>query len=173
MVKIMFTLSHAIPIACVCLLLVTEVSSQALQNNGGQAADGVQMAQARLFPAIASPAPPPDCSSEFRTFDGTCTNAANPFFGSVDRPQLLPDGVSSTVIARDDLPSAREISNAVLAQSQDMFSRRRLNELVTFFGQVSCQANLPQALFKIILFLILLILLFGSSLSITISLPLA
>lgn len=134
----MGTFLHAVSGVCCTLLLVTQVSGQALQNNGDQVAGAPGILGIQSLDAPPAPDAPPVCPADFRTFDGICTNLANPLFGSINRPQLLPDGVSSTEFSRGDLPSARAISNAVLTQSKDVFSRRRLNELVTFFGQVSC-----------------------------------
>lgn len=82
------------------------------------------------------------CSDEFRTIDGTCTNLRDRLWGSSSRPQLLPNGVSSAKIALDDLPSAREISNVICKQSKDVPSRRKLSELLTYFGQVRVVAIL-------------------------------
>lgn len=134
------------------ILLIAQVSAQAprrnargrrrtrrvrASRNGGTQAVEIPILQAvepgtPVFEAILA-AP---CSNDFRTIDGTCTNLRDRLLGSTLRPQLLPNGVSSATITRNDLPSARDISNAICKQTQDVFSSRGLSELFTFFGQV-------------------------------------
>lgn len=76
------------------------------------------------------------CDVEIRFFDGTCTNDVFRVSGSASTAHFsyFP-GLSSTVPTGTDLPSARSISNIVSNQPENVFNRRNLNELVTFFGQ--------------------------------------
>ena len=69
------------------------------------------------------------CSTEFRTFDGTCNNNNNE--GAAVQPQLrLAEGDEG-----EGRPNAREVSNAVFNQVGSTPNDRNMNELVTFFGQ--------------------------------------
>lgn len=80
-----------------------------------------------------------NCSVDFRSFDGTCTSIGPPIrrlWGSTNRPQFSYFTGRDTLIPRGaDLPSARRISNAVHSSSSDIFDKRNLNEITTFFGQ--------------------------------------
>jgi hypothetical protein len=78
-------------------------------------------------------------SDEVRTYDGWGNNLANPTWGAANT-QLLRntpvdygDGMASPAGA--DRPSARAISNAVLAQSGSILSSRHLSAFVFQWGQ--------------------------------------
>jgi len=77
-------------------------------------------------------------SLEFYSIDGTGNNLANPDQGSTDE-QLIrlvsvgyEDGISTPV---EDLPSAREISNAVVAQTESTENERLLSDYIWIWGQ--------------------------------------
>lgn len=161
--KSVVTFTRALTVTCLILLFAIQVSAQAPRRNARSrrrrrarirtrrngrfrnvevdiltAADpGTELFDAKLAET---------CSSEFRTIDGTCTNNRDRLWGSSLRPQLLPGGVSSATVARGDLPSARAVSNVICKQSQDVFCRRGLSELLTFFGQVSENVFRPTTL---------------------------
>lgn len=79
------------------------------------------------------------CSLDIRTFDGSCTNLGAPsrkLWASTNRPQFSYFAGRDTRVPRgSDLPSARFISNAISKSSRDVFDKRGLNEMATFFGQ--------------------------------------
>lgn len=138
--------SHIQVFALVALLLSAHVLAQAPRANGGDTQAEIVTANNEVveFAALAPVDPgtaafmaklEEECGNDFRNIDGSCTNKANRLWGSANRPQLLPDGVSNTVFPNTDLPSARLVSNLVCKQSKDKFSRRGLSEMVTFFGQ--------------------------------------
>ncbi len=90
------------------------------------------------------PAPRPDSGAavfpeEFRTIDGTDNNAANPFWGSAGIPFLrrttvaYADGLSAP--AGDDLPSARAVSNAAVAQDESRPNSSGVSDFVWQWGQ--------------------------------------
>lgn len=76
---------------------------------------------------------------EFRTVDGTGNNAENPTWGSVGIPYLrltsvsYEDGISS--LAGSGLPSAREVSNAVVAQDASKPNAQGASDFVWQWGQ--------------------------------------
>ncbi|MEQ8790417.1 MAG: peroxidase family protein [Pirellulaceae bacterium] len=77
--------------------------------------------------------------TEFASIDGSGNNVDNPEWGSVDE-QLLRitspdygDGVSTP--AGDDRPSAREVSNAVVAQTGSTTNDRYLTDITWLWGQ--------------------------------------
>lgn len=76
------------------------------------------------------------CKDAFRTFDGTCTNKRHKLWASAGRPHYsyFRDHTSKTP-AGQDLPSARYISNVLSKQVGNVYNRRRISELLTFFGQ--------------------------------------
>lgn len=77
-----------------------------------------------------------DCTSPYRTLDGTCTNPSFKVLGSAGLAQFsYALRRSSKYPSGKGLPSPRLISNIVSAQPGDILSRRGLNELTTFFGQ--------------------------------------
>lgn len=76
------------------------------------------------------------CDSQYRSFDGTCTNHIYKVAGSASTAQYsyIPR-LSSTLPTGTGLPSARHISNIVCAQNGDVPNRRGMSEFVVFFGQ--------------------------------------
>lgn len=88
-----------------------------------------------------SPVDPPgdDLASDVRSIDGTDNNVANPNFGSAGESFLLTtetayaDGISEP--SGDDRPSAREVSNQLVAQEDSVLSARNLSGLIYVFGQ--------------------------------------
>lgn len=85
-----------------------------------------------VFPAAASPLAQCQKHHYVQTYDGTCNNLANPSWGSARTPFRL---VSDTRDHDSDLPNPRTISNRVCKEPWPVPNRRRLSELVTFFGQ--------------------------------------
>lgn len=76
------------------------------------------------------------CSDEFRTYDGTCTNKRDKLWASAGRPHFSYfKGHTSKTPTGNGLPSARYISNELSKQAGNIYNRRRLSELFTFFGQ--------------------------------------
>ena len=82
----------------------------------------------------------PDEMGEVRSIDGTGNNLLNPEWGSTGQlflriaPEAYEDGVSS--MAGSNRPSAREISNVLVAQDPDTPpSSRQLSSLMPFWGQ--------------------------------------
>jgi hypothetical protein len=76
----------------------------------------------------------------FRTLDGTQNNLANPQWGSTDEafvrisPAEYADGISAA--AGSNRPSAREISNRIVAQGErDLLNDRDLSAFVYAWGQ--------------------------------------
>ena len=75
----------------------------------------------------------------FRSIDGIGNNAANPDWGSAGTdflrvaPSDYGDGISSP--AGEERPGAREISNAVFAQTEDIPSERGTSDLFWVWGQ--------------------------------------
>lgn len=68
-----------------------------------------------------------------RTFNGYCNNLRHREQGMAETPFLLlapPAPIDNT------MPNPREVSNAVHNQVADTRSKRRLSEMVTFFGQL-------------------------------------
>lgn len=76
------------------------------------------------------------CTQPFRRYSGVCNNKIFKLWGSTGRAQssLFPLHSSRKPAGRT-LPSARFISNAIFKQTQDIYNKRGLNELVVFFGQ--------------------------------------
>ena len=76
---------------------------------------------------------------ETRSIDGTGNNLTNPELGSTDEqllrvaPADYEDGLSAPAGA--DRPSAREISNALSSQSEELFSEDRLSAFLYVWGQ--------------------------------------
>lgn len=69
----------------------------------------------------------------YRTFNGQCNNLYRPTWGAARTPMLL---LSSPVShRRGQLKNARAISNAICSEPFSRPNRRRMSELVTFFGQ--------------------------------------
>lgn len=76
------------------------------------------------------------CNNRFRTFDGTCTNKRFKLAGAAGTAAFAYDPfLSSDNPTGDILSSPRFISNVLCTQTGDIPSQRRLNELVTYFGQ--------------------------------------
>lgn len=76
------------------------------------------------------------CNSQYRSFDGTCTNHVYKVAGSAGTAQYsyIPS-LSSTIPTGSGLPSARYISNVLCSQASDIYNKRKLNEFLVFFGQ--------------------------------------
>lgn len=76
------------------------------------------------------------CHNDFRSFDGTCTNTRHKTWASAGRPHYsyFP-GRSSKDPSGYQLHSPRYISNVLCSQAGNIYSKRGLNELLTFFGQ--------------------------------------
>ena len=78
-------------------------------------------------------------SAGIRTIDGTGNNVMNPFWGSVGTPLLrmvapaYADGISAP--GGTTRPSARAISNAISAQSEDQRNDRNMSAFVYAWGQ--------------------------------------
>ncbi|MCI0456499.1 MAG: peroxidase [Gemmataceae bacterium] len=78
-------------------------------------------------------------SASFRTFDGTGNNLLHPLLGSAGTqllriaPADYGDGVSTPAGA--DRPSARVISNTVMAETREVLNERLLSDFVYVFGQ--------------------------------------
>ncbi len=76
---------------------------------------------------------------EFRTIDGVGNNAANPTWGSAGVPFLRTTTVAyadgASIPAGGDLPSAREVSNAVVAQSDSLPNADGVSDFVWQWGQ--------------------------------------
>lgn len=88
------------------------------------------------------------CSKTIRTLDGRCNNPKKKEWGAIRQPLFsYTRGFSSKKPTGGDLKSARMISNMISKQNGDVLNRRRLSEMVTFFGQfldhtiVSASAN--------------------------------
>ena len=79
------------------------------------------------------------CQLFFRELDGTCTNNARVgdarVFGSTGRPQFSYFGAPNELSEFDGLPSPREISNVVFAQTRSILNSCGVAEIATFFGQ--------------------------------------
>lgn len=79
-------------------------------------------------------------SAGFRTFDGTGNNPLHPGWGSADTqllrvaPAAYGDGVSSPAGA--GRPGARAISNAVVAETEEVLNDRSLSDFIYVFGQM-------------------------------------
>lgn len=77
--------------------------------------------------------------SGYRTFDGTGNNLLYPLWGSAGSqllrvaPADYGDGVSSPAGA--DRPGARAVSNAVMAEAEEVLNERFLSDYVYVFGQ--------------------------------------
>jgi len=73
------------------------------------------------------------------TFNGTGNNRSRPEWGSVKfgflrlSPQAYTDGISR--MSGANRPSARAVSNAVIAQSESIVNARNLTDMVYVFGQ--------------------------------------
>lgn len=87
---------------------------------------------AAVFPAAASPISPCRNHHYVQTYDGRCNNLEFSDWGSAHTPFRL---VAGTRQAGSDLPSARVISNKLCREPWSVPNRRRVSELVTFFGQ--------------------------------------
>jgi hypothetical protein len=94
------------------------------------------------FPAELGPPPEPSPGPRFdevASYDGTGNNLQNPEWGSTDEALLrlttveYADGISAP--AGQDRPSAREVSNIVVAQSELAANRRGLTDLLWIWGQ--------------------------------------
>ncbi len=88
----------------------------------------------------AVPIPEPVSLDEFRSFDGTGNNIADPLLGNAGTqllraaPAEYADGISE--LAGADRPSAREVSNALAAQDPDAVGNsRELSAFVFLWGQ--------------------------------------
>lgn len=83
------------------------------------------------------------CSSEFRTFGGTCNNPKHPDWGSsqkalkrMDEGELDPSFIQGTNnFPVGDMPNPRTISRTLFQQNSSNPSRRRLTMLAVFWGQ--------------------------------------
>lgn len=137
---------HMFAFTLAALLLAAQVSAQAPRPNGAETQTQVTtennvVVQFESLEAVDPGTPAfmakleEECNREFRNIDGSCTNKANRLWGSANRPQLLPEGVSSKSFPETNLPSPRLVSNLICKQSKDKFSRRGLSEMVTIFGQ--------------------------------------
>ncbi len=85
------------------------------------------------------PAPPDPFPAEFASIDGTGNNLQNTDWGSTGE-QLLrvttaeySDGISAA--AGEDRPSAREVSNAIAAQTELEENDRQLTDILWLWGQ--------------------------------------
>jgi len=85
------------------------------------------------------PAPPDPFPAEFASIDGTGNNQLNADWGSTGE-QLLriatteyADGISDP--AGEDRPSAREVSNAISAQTESIENDRQLTDILWLWGQ--------------------------------------
>lgn len=82
---------------------------------------------------------PPAFPNEFRTIDGLENNLANSDWGSMDSELLrlagigYDDGIDAP--AGPDRPGAREISNSVSAQTEDMPNARGVSDFFWQWGQ--------------------------------------
>ncbi|MBI3839731.1 MAG: hypothetical protein HY288_17555 [Planctomycetia bacterium] len=78
-------------------------------------------------------------TADIRSIDGTGNNLAHPDWGSIDTqllriaPAAYSDGISAP--AGTDRPSARLVSNAVAAQSDDIINNRDMSAFVYAWGQ--------------------------------------
>lgn len=73
---------------------------------------------------------------KIRTLDGRCSNTRRKEWGSARQPVFsYIRGRSAKKPTGQNEKSAREISNILSKQVGDMFNRRGLSEMVTFFGQ--------------------------------------
>ena len=80
-------------------------------------------------------------AAEFRTFDGTGNNLDNPSQGAANTRVIrfgydadYPDGIGD-VIASSSKPNARDVSNAVNAQSSSILNDRGLSDWAVHWGQ--------------------------------------
>lgn len=77
--------------------------------------------------------------TSFRSIDGVGNNPTNATWGSVDEPMLrtgrvaYADGLSAP--AGDDRPSARVVSNQIVAQSESILNEKRASDFVWQWGQ--------------------------------------
>lgn len=127
---------HFVPtVLCVLLslLAVRSVSGQAIEKNGR---DRNRFTEVEPGTSIFNARNNSRCNSQYRSFDGTCTNDIYKVAGSASTAQhTYFDGLSSTQPTGGDLPSARYISNLLCSQGANMDNRRRMSEFVVFFGQ--------------------------------------
>ena len=78
------------------------------------------------------------CNLFFRELDGTCTNVGKgdaKVYGSTGRPQFSYFDEINDLSVFSGLKSAREISNVVFSQSEDIFNTCGVSEIAVFFGQ--------------------------------------
>lgn len=82
---------------------------------------------------------PPQPSTEYRSIDGTGNNPYNPALGSTERPLQRTVGQDPSRepggSTEANLPSAREISNTVSAQSEHTENHKGLSDMFWAWGQ--------------------------------------
>jgi len=74
-------------------------------------------------------------NSQFRSFSGQCNNLKHPDQGAANTPFLLLSGFLRHSTGRSRLPDARYLSNNLCNEEETIPNKRRMSELVTFFGQ--------------------------------------
>lgn len=75
------------------------------------------------------------CLRYSRTLSGLCNNLRRPEWGAAGTPHLIPRN-QPPPLSTKGLPSARLVSNVLCSQTDvNMHNKRRLSELVVFFGQ--------------------------------------
>ncbi len=81
----------------------------------------------------------PATTNKYRTYDGTANNRKNPEWGSAERAQIRLTPKDSTRepggATEVNLPSPREVSNAVSAQTENTANSKGLSDMFWLWGQ--------------------------------------
>lgn len=132
------------------LIAMTQVETDTRADNGQRTTpddrDGETRVQRRRAPGQLPPPPPPNDGPdtaifplEFRTIDGTLNNLQEPDWGSAETWYLrvasaaYADGASTPAGAAR--PSARAVSNAVAAQTEDTVNSKQASDYLWQWGQ--------------------------------------
>lgn len=93
----------------------------------------------KLLQQILNPPQPPQPATEYRSIDGTGNNRYQPELGASERPLQRTLGQDSSRepggATEATLPSAREISNAVSAQTESTENHKGLSDMFWLWGQ--------------------------------------
>lgn len=149
-ITIVQTACDGTPIGDAVLNAVTNNPNPPTDNNAGN--DNTQPPRSMVQrPREPRPAPPPEnrppdanampamFPADLRTIDGAGNNVANERWGSTDEAMLrmgtIAYGDGASTPAGDDRPSAREISNAVIAQTESIVNDKHASDFVWQWGQ--------------------------------------
>lgn len=128
-----FNFVHIVVCVLLCLVVTRSVSGQAIEKNGR---DRRRFREVEPGTSIFNARNNSRCNSQYRSFDGSCTNDIYKVAGSASTAQhTYFDRLSTTVPTGSDLPSARLISNILCSQGDNIYNRRDMSEFVVFFGQ--------------------------------------